>query len=202
MNRRLFLKRSIGVATGLAAMPFVSPVLTASPRAQRGFSIRLVTDQPSRAIDRMSGFFQRTGVGASHIRFGEHVLAGQHVGDLVVTQGARLYNFWEIDGPIAGALRTIAQELDLPRRLSQPVMLSFSTEQVATEAAYVQIFQENLLLQQLRLDQNRVHHVVEGTSGADGQRQAGSYCRGQLQAQNLHEDGRDCQTWRNACLRA
>lgn len=164
MNRRLFLKRSALAAVGVASIP-TARVLACSTEPP-AFTLRLVTDQPGLAIDRMSALFRRSGLATSHIRFQEHALAGHHIGDIVLMRGQRLFNFWQEQGALAQALQGVAHELDLPRRLEHPQLLTFSAGQQTTKAKTVNVFQGDVLMHQLQLDQNRANYRVEGTTGS------------------------------------
>lgn len=163
MNRRLFLKRSLLAAAGVASIPVARTL--AQPRTTPTFTLRLVTDQPSLAIDRVSAWLKHSGLAASHIRFEEHALAGQHVGDMVLMRGQRLFNVWQEQGRLAQALRGIARDLELPRRLERPHLLTFASGGQATQAQTVNVFQGGILMHQLRLDHDRSNYEIEGTKG-------------------------------------
>jgi len=167
MYRRHFLKRSLATLSGAVLSSTTGLFLPGALAyaAPDGFTLSVVTDQPERSIDLAGRFLEQARLGHRSITFETSSLPGRHVGDVVFLLGHTLIDFRQSGGALAAALTQLADAQGFPRSLEHPVLLTFHAGNTARQATQVNVFQGNVLIDQLPLDADRPTYVVEGNKG-------------------------------------
>ncbi len=167
MDRRDFLKRSLATLSGAVLSSTTGlflPGALAYP-APDGFTLSVVTNQPERSIDLAGRFLEQARLGHRSITFEMSSLPGRHVGDVVFLLGHALIDFRQSGGALAAALTQLADAQGFPRSLEHPVLLTFHAGHAVRQATQANVFQGNLLIDQLSLDVDRRTYVVEANKG-------------------------------------
>ncbi len=167
MYRRSFLKRSLATFSGVvfsSTTGLFLPGVLAHP-APDGFTLSVLTDQPERSIDLASRFLEQARLGHRSITYKSSLLPGRHVGDVVFLLGPTLIDFRQSDGALADALTQLADVQGFPRSLEHPVLLTFHAGHAVRKATQANVFQGNVLIDQLSLDVDRPTYVVEANKG-------------------------------------
>lgn len=164
MNRRTFL--SLG-ATSLAAIGLVkgNKLFAGNlvPAKQNSFSLKILTDKPELAIKYTSAILPN--LTKKNIRINETPLQGSFIGDITLTQNGRLVNYKSANSIAAEQLRSIGKILQLPKNISNPVLISFSTPETNSEPEKVQIFRNNIMVDEFDLKSVNKIHTVSGIKG-------------------------------------
>lgn len=164
MNRRNFLKGFSLLSFGLTAVPELS-IRYARAVAPEDFCLNLVTDDADRAIPLLEALLAHTLSAYKNLKFSEYKLAGSHIADLVLIRNRRLLDYKTSDDELAKGLYEIARSLSLPRKVENPVLMKFYTEDRRRTAATLNLFGSNILLKQLSLTENQGTHEVESETG-------------------------------------
>jgi hypothetical protein len=161
MNRRNFLQGISLLSLGLAGLNSRDE-RTAAPE---DFCLNLITDDSDRAIPMLEALLARALSAYKNLKFSEYKLAGEHIADLVLLKNRRLLDYKTSDDELARGMREIAQNLGLPRRVENPVLMKFYTEDRPRLATTLNLFGNNILLKQLSLTENQGVHQVESETG-------------------------------------
>jgi len=164
MNRRNFLGSFSLLSLGLAASP-APTCIAARAVAPEDFCLNLVTDDSDLAIPLLEALLARALSAYKNLKFSEYKLAGQHIADLVLIRNRRLLDYKTSHDELAKGLYEIARNLNLPRKVENPVLMKFYTEDRRRTAATLNLFGSNILLKQLSLTENQGPHEVESETG-------------------------------------
>lgn len=164
MKRRNFLKNFSVWGLGLLAAPDLN-FRDARAAAPEDFCLNLVTDDPDRAIPMLESLLARSLSAFKNLKFSEYKLAGEHLADLVLIKNRRLLDYKRSEDELAQGLYEIARSLNLPRKVENPVLLKFYTEDRRRPAATLNLFGNNILLKQFSLTENSGLHEIESETG-------------------------------------
>lgn len=168
MDRRRFLKNSAASLSGIAVAGMTG-LLVRPARAQAmapSFSLGVVTDQPERSIDAITRVLAHARLAPGPVRFEEYRMPGRHVGDMALFRDRHLVDFRRAADPLSRRLTEIAEALGFPRRLDHPAFLKFYAGNPNTQATQALVFQGDLLIDQVSLDQDRAAYPIDGTYGS------------------------------------
>ncbi|MFQ5641109.1 MAG: NusG domain II-containing protein [bacterium] len=168
MNRRQFIKQSAFFVSGMTATALTGPLskaFAAKNISQGNFALNVITDDPGKAVPLIEDFIKSTKWNQKNIRFSEHVLSGNYVGDLVMIHNNILVNYHHPQDEIARRIWNVARELGLPKTLEQPKLLQFRTEDPKQSPKYVNVFRRNILIHQFDIDRDRSGVEIHGSKG-------------------------------------
>lgn len=164
MKRRNFLKNFSFWGLGLMATPALS-LRDERAVVPEDFCLNLVTDDSDRAIPLLEALLARSLSTYKNLKFSEYKLAGEHMADLVLIKNRHLLDYKNSDDELAQGLYEIARSLSLPRKVENPVLMKFYTEDRRRTAATLNLFGNNILLKQLSLTENQGSHEAESETG-------------------------------------
>jgi len=164
MNRRNFLRNFSFGGLGLLATPGFG-IRDERPVAPEDFCLNLVTDDADLAIPMLEALLARALLAYKNLKFSEYKLRGEHMADLVLIKNRRLLDYKNSADELAQGLYEIARALSLPRKVENPVLMKFYTEDRRRPAATLNLFGNNILLKQLSLTENQGAHEVESETG-------------------------------------
>jgi hypothetical protein len=168
MDRRNFLKIS-SFAIGAAALTnlssgAISKVLGKNSRTDR-FSLEMITDNEDKAIKLAENFISDLKLGKKIVKFSEYGLNKTENGDLVYLKNGKLLNYKTGLSDINWELRDIANELNLPRVITNPVRLRFYTQPEETTANSFLVFHKDKLVKRIDSSASNLNFKVRGTRG-------------------------------------
>lgn len=165
MNRRHFLQQFSTLATGIAASG--GALLTPRRLTAEGapFTLAVLTNQPEIAVRGIEDLLRASHRTAAPIRFEQHRCAGWHMADLVYVQQNNLVDFRRNGDPFSQHLSALCSTLRLPQKLHNPHMLTFTTMPAGNEPGQASVFQDNVLVERLSLDDDQDHLDIDGDHG-------------------------------------
>ncbi|MFQ5627287.1 MAG: NusG domain II-containing protein [bacterium] len=169
MKRRNFIKSAALFAAGLPIVRsrplFSKNLFVPSAKATR-FNLSLLTDDASVAIREIEMLLKDLHLSNQKVRFAEHRLVGNHVGDIVMIEGGKLVNFRQDDSALSRYLREISHRLSLPKKLADPVLLAFYSDRNVASPSKVSIFRDNYLIERIELQNDLDAYTIDGTKGS------------------------------------
>lgn len=168
MDRRNFLKIST-FALGAAALTNLSSgalkrVLAKNTHSDK-FSLELISDNEEKAIKLAENFIGDLRLDKQIIKFSEYGLNKTENGDLVYLNNGKLINYKTGLSNVNTGLREIADELNLPRIISNPVRLKFYTQTEASAARNFLVFHKDTLIRSIDASASNINLKVRGTKG-------------------------------------
>lgn len=164
MKRRNFIKHFSFWGLGLMAAPDLR-FRDGREAGPEDFCLNLVIDDSDHAIPLLEALLARSLSAYKNLKFSEYKLAGEHMADLVLIKNRRLLDYKNSNDELAQGLYEIARSLGLPRKVENPVLLKFYTEDRQRTAITLNLFGNNILLKQLSLTENQGPHEVESETG-------------------------------------
>lgn len=164
MNRREFLNKG---ALLFSASLFGSRLLAAEKTnvTQTEYVFNIITDRADLAIKKFDQFLRHNPALGRNWRFEECLLPGHHLTDLVMTENRSLVKFRENNGRIAAQLQDFSKALGLLRKAENPALLKFSAANGTERPETVQVFRNNLLLQEVDVRNDHRGITVPGVKG-------------------------------------
>ena len=151
---------------GAGALLAASPGRLFAEQAGRGsFSLSVVTDQPDKAISLVQKFLKGMLKAQGNINYSEYILHGSHIADIVYTQSGQLVDFYRNKGSVNDALRSMADNLDLPRACSNPVLCHFSINKGMQKPKGFRVFKDNVLILEKTFPEKSETFVLNGVQG-------------------------------------
>jgi hypothetical protein len=129
------------------------------------FSLDVVTGDPASTIDAVQSLTEAFNLGQGGVRFEEHQLVGSHVGDIAFVSGSSLVDFRRSGDALSARLSRIARQLDLPRRIDDPVLLQFASTGGRSTATELHVYSGDTLIQRKSLHQNLESERIENRHG-------------------------------------
>jgi hypothetical protein len=173
MNRRNFFKIS-SFAIGAAALSNIaggalSKVLASGKSyvSSNDFSLELVTGSGNegKAIKLAEEFIKSLDSGSGIIKFSEYSLDRAESADIVLVQKGRVINYKNGSGDIQKGICEIANELKLPRVITNPVRLKFSSSGSGDAADNFLIFHKGSLAEKVSASTSNRNISVAGSKG-------------------------------------
>jgi hypothetical protein len=173
MNRRNFFKIS-SFAIGAAALTNIaggalSKVFAAGKSyvSSNDFSLELVTGIGSedKAIKLAEEFIKSLDSGSGIIKFSEYRLDRAESADIVLVQKGRVINYKNGSGDIQRGMGEIANELKLPRVITNPVRLKFSSSGSGEAACNFLIFHKESLVEKISASSSNRNISAAGSKG-------------------------------------
>ncbi len=167
MNRREFLIKSSLLISGslVAGSGIFNKKAYADTVTDTVFSIDVVTGQPGLAIQKMDQLIKSSSLKSRRIDFVQYQLTGNHVGDIVYVNSGQLIDFYDQDDSFSNKLRATAKSLSLPQPVENPTLLRFFSGAGSGTARTVNIFNGNILIDQLSIKENRSAYRAAGATG-------------------------------------
>ncbi|MCZ6821208.1 MAG: NusG domain II-containing protein [Calditrichaeota bacterium] len=166
MDRRTFLRQMAAVAAGATlTRPFGAARALANVREIEDFSLSIITDEPDKTMAAVENLLQYSGLKPGNLRFDEVILPGVHMADIVLLSHNRLVNYKAQETSLARGVYELAQKLELPRQLDNPVWMNISAGQGPSQGQTANIYQKNALVGQIELTKDRHNIAVAGKRG-------------------------------------
>ncbi|MFQ5605519.1 MAG: NusG domain II-containing protein [bacterium] len=167
MKRREFLKNCSLVLTGLAVTKGVGMQRNWLFAKESGwdFSLDLLTDDPVRAVAKLTDLLRTFDCNLDEIKYTEYTLPGQQIGDLVLIKNEQLINFRKSPDALSKQLLEIANELGLPRAMENPTLVRFSNKRSERASTEVHIFHKNRLIEKISVAAHQPSLQIKGTKG-------------------------------------
>lgn len=170
MDRRVFLKRSMQL---LAALPLANMASGLIPSAMGqgiapidgGFSLNIITAYPDKALEMAQGLIQRHFGGQGRVKFTEFVVGGENISEIALIRNSRLVNYKTQNDPLSIELAKIAKNLDVLKKVNDPVCLQFTTVEQSGQPEKAQVFRQNILIEEIHLSARDKVVEVKGLKG-------------------------------------
>jgi hypothetical protein len=164
MNRRNFIKNFSLIGFGLAGSAALRALAEDIPELE-DFNLKIITDDSERAVTLLEAILARSLSVYKNLKFSECPLAGQHVADLVLIKNRRLIDYRNAIDELAAGLREVARSLGLPKKVENPVLMKFYTEDPRRAPKTIDIFGNNILLKRLSLTEDEGAHQITSERG-------------------------------------
>ncbi len=168
MDRRNFLKIST-FAVGAAALTNLSAGALTKALAKNShtnrFSLDLITDDEDKAIKLAENFISDLKINKKIVKFSEYGLNKTENGDLVYLKNGKLLNYKTGGNDVNLELKEIANELNLPRIISNPVRLRFYTQPEESTAHDFLVFHKDRLVKRIDSSASNLNFRINGTRG-------------------------------------
>ncbi len=173
MNRRSFFKIS-SFAIGAAALTniaggAISKVLAAgkSHVSSNDFSLELITGSgdEDKAIKLAEELIKGLNSGGGIINFSEYRIDKAESADIVLVQNGSIINYKNSSGDIQKSIGEIAKELNLPRIITNPVRLKFSSSGSGEAAGNFLIFHKESVVEKVSASSTNRNISVAGSRG-------------------------------------
>lgn len=168
MNRRNFLKIS-SFAVGAAAITNLSAgtitkALGKNMKSDR-FSLELITSDEDKAIKLAENFIDGLNLNKKIVKFSDYRLNNTESADLVYIKNGKLLNYKTGSSDSRRELREIADELNLPRVITNPVRLKFYTQQEESNAKNFLVFHKDKLIRKVKASESNLNLRITGSKG-------------------------------------
>ena len=171
MDRRNFLKIS-SFAVGAAALTNLSAgaITKALGKNVRNagtdkFSLELITGDEEKAIKLAENFIEGLNLNKKIIKFSDYRLNNTESADLVYIKNGKLINYKTGRGDSGRELREIANELKLPRVITNPVRLKFYTRQEESNTRNFLVFHKDKLVKKIDASEANLNLRIPGSKG-------------------------------------
>lgn len=169
MKRRDFLKKSsLAVSaitlTGITASDF-SNLFAKTKKNPGSFSLEIITDKPTEALKLSEEFFRSNSFDNAIIKFSEYPVEGEVFGDIVFVNNGKLINYKKGHENINIDIRSIAETLSLPKKISRPSRLKFYLSENNSPAEKFLVFHQNVLVRTIKSDSEILNLKLNGTIG-------------------------------------
>ena len=167
MKRRDFIKYSSLMVPAAAAIGMIGPFskkIYAAGMSRGAFSVAVITDQPSRTIHTIEQAIKNSGYANGDLQFTEYKLNGSHIGDIAYVKSNKLIDYHKRDDEFSMMLDESAHSLELPRKLDNPILLRFSSQNNLTVPSGINIFRSSSLISYLSLNEDGEHRI-DGLKG-------------------------------------
>lgn len=169
MKRRDFLKKSSLAVSAVAVAALTGSsfrdIYANEKKRPRSFSFEIITDNPGKALIYSENFFRNNKFDYSVIKYSEFKADGEMFGDIVFIKDGSLINYKEGSGKINNDLRSIAESLSLPKKITNPSRLRFSMSEKNSEAEKFLVFHKNILVKTISADEKSADLYLKGTKG-------------------------------------
>lgn len=155
MNRRKFLTSS---ALLLGSIPVTSELLSSTKDSCK---LEIITDNPDEALKLADNFFKQQKYNGI-IKFKEYEFIGEAFGDIVLIEDGELIDFKSRDQ--YSDLIEISSHLRLPKKVINPVRLSFSTEAFSGKASKFLIIRNGLVIDEIKASENFIKRIGNDSS--------------------------------------
>ncbi len=170
MDRRHFLKTSAKVLT---AFPLINTVAGSIPNvlarsvdvSNEGLDLIIITAYPNEALELAQGLIQKHFSKHSRVQFTEFEMAGEHISEIALLRNKRLINYKYQNDALSLELRRMAQKLDIPAKVKNPICLKFTKGYKLHQARQAQIFRQNILIEEVDLYQPDKMIELNGVKG-------------------------------------
>ncbi|MEO8512455.1 MAG: NusG domain II-containing protein [Ignavibacteria bacterium] len=164
MNRRNFFRVSSLAAAAVTLGNFSKTgSLFASSKGSSSFSLELITDNSSKAIKLAEEFLSDINTGMGAIKFSEYSLDNTERGDIVFFSEGELLNYKNTTSETSASLKEIAKELELPKIISNPVRLRFSSDNTGSAAKNFLVFHKQKMIHKISTDENNLNLTINGS---------------------------------------
>lgn len=155
MNRRGFIFN----ATLFGGL-LVGSKLLALPKHPTNYwltSLYILTDIPQVALQLTERYMPQ--LFPKSVLYSESEMVGNFVGDIVATNNNGIINYKQLPQNSSNPIASIAKQLNLPRNVSNPTLLTFMSPSPA-KAESVLIFSDSKLLEKIPLNSTEKIHIV------------------------------------------
>ncbi|RMF61577.1 MAG: NusG domain II-containing protein [Calditrichaeota bacterium] len=169
MNRRTFIKTCVAAGAACAvpgSLSLFPKGLYAKSEQPASFSLDLLTDDPDTAARALEALIKHLRLPATGLKYQEMLISGAQVADLTFVENNRLVDYRAARGEVAAQLREVAARFGLPKKIENPVLVSFASAMPEGKADKVLVFQEEHLVGQYRLDDDVDGAQIPGAKGA------------------------------------
>jgi len=168
MDRRNFLKIS-SFAVGAAALTNLSAGAITNALGKNvstnRFSLELITGDEDKAIKLAESFIDGLNLNKKIIKFSDYRLSNTESADLVYLKNGKLINYKTGSSDENRGLREIANELNLPRVITNPVRLKFYTQQEESNARNFLVFHKDKLIRNIDASESNLNLRIPGSKG-------------------------------------
>lgn len=168
MDRRNFLRMGaagLAVATSIKSQLLQATPLSENSESNENLSLTLITDQPELAIQHCEKLFNKFRLNGQALAFEEYLLPSKQTGDIVVVRNNTLLDYRKEQDAFSQHVQNIAKEFGLPREMSSPVMLKFSTKNAYQKAKVVSVYHRQTLVKQFDINDRFSGEKFEGSKG-------------------------------------
>lgn len=169
MNRRNFLKANLIAASALAisgaAGSILNKLAAKTIRSTQSFSLEIITDKPDEAIKLSQTFFSENSFNSGIIKFSEYPAEGEMHGDIVFVNNGKLVNYKNMQGSLNSDIKTLADKLELPKKISNPSRIKFYSYSENAPAEKFLIFHKGILQKTLSAGSGNINFKIAGTKG-------------------------------------
>lgn len=155
MNRRKFLSSS---ALVIGSLSLGNRVIADS---NENFKLEILTDKPDIAIKLVDEFIQELSY-SGIVKFREYEFSNEAFGDIVYINNGKLIDFKS--GETHKELQEISNELKLPRKIINPVKLSFSSGSFTGRAQKFIVLKNGLVIDEILSSESTIRKI-EAESG-------------------------------------
>jgi hypothetical protein len=168
MNRRNFLKIS-SFAVGAAAITNLSAGTITKAFGKNvkpdRFSLELITSDEDKAIKLAENFIDGLNLNKKIVKFSDYQLNNTESADLVYIKNGKLVNYKASGNDTGKALREIADQLNLPRVITNPVRLKFYTQPEESNARHFLVFHKDKLVRKIDASESNFNLRIAGSKG-------------------------------------
>jgi hypothetical protein len=164
MNRRSFLRSLSLAGLGLAAIPELQ-LLAEQGVESEDFSLKIITDDVARALAMLEAPLARSLAANKNLRYSEVPLVGPHLADVVLFKNRRKLDYRNSADELAQSVCEVAKLLGLPKKVENPVLMKFYTEDRRLTSKTISIFGNNVLITRLSLTESQDTPQIESAEG-------------------------------------
>ncbi len=128
-------------------------------------TLDIITSNPAAAINKAEQLLKQKAFAGHTFSFSEHAMAGNLMGDMVLTSNNLLVNYKKRQDELALEMQDMVHALNLQVTLQNPVLLRFQSAQSNVKPSTFDVYQNNVLVAQLPINQALRSRRFESTQG-------------------------------------